>query len=75
MVFAHLAVQGEVSHPKRALIHLPTHFPPPFSSPCQDQAGSGIQQTLIAEYGGGEGGRGEDGGEIVITYQNSRKWH
>lgn len=27
MLFAHLAVQGEVSHSKRALIHQPTHFP------------------------------------------------
>lgn len=37
------------------MIHLPTHFPPPFSSPCQDQAGSGIQQAHTAEYGVGEG--------------------
>lgn len=42
--------------PKRLImIHLPTHFPPPFSSPCQDQAGSGIQQAHTAEYGVGEG--------------------
>lgn len=79
MLFTRLVAQVEVSSSKRALLHLPTPFPPHFSpSPAQDQAlllgeaATSCRRTWVV----GRGAEEKTGaGRIVISYQNSRKQH
>ena len=76
MLFTHLVTQVEVSPSRRALLHLPTPFPPAFLQPLRGPsfAAQGASKLTSRDMVVGRGAEEKTGaGRIVISYQNSRK--